>query len=52
MLLHAVPRDITCRDCAAVLRTSNAAYSIALLKKRHLRGQREKGKEDEGCGQA
>lgn len=52
VLLHAVPRDITCRDCAALLRILNAAYSIALLKKMCLRGQKERRKEAEGYGQA
>lgn len=52
VLLRAVPRDITCRDCAAVLRIANAAYSMALLQKRCLRGQRERRKEVEVCSQA
>lgn len=52
VLLHAVPRDIIRRDCAAVLRITNAAYSITLLKKRYLGDHRERGKDAEGCGQA
>lgn len=52
VLLHAIQRDIICRDCAALLGIANAVYSIAPLKKRYLRGQRERRKKAEGCGQA
>jgi len=33
VLLHAVPRNITCRDCA-VLRIANTSYSIDLFKEK------------------
>lgn len=33
VFLHAMPRDIICRDCA-VLRMTNTAYSVDLFKEK------------------